>query len=1213
MPMLRRVPTRTMTCFPRCPQARPVATLGIPSESGTRSPNYLPRRLRSQCYDFQVFRVPTEERKEMGGGFGGDESLKILKLVTASSNAKVEMSSAKDQSLTFLITGKPNTVAKAKRELLVNFQTQLSQTISIPKSHHKAILGKGGAKKVEMEERTSTRIKVPLVNENSDVIVVSGTKEGIDRAFQEIKLISDEQMKHAVEVLSIPKIYHPFIHGPNGETVKALATKYPNVRVNIPHPSVMKDDIYVAGDREGVVAICLAIDQIYKDIEKKAATVSVEVRKPQHKYIFGPKGQTLNDILAETGVFVEVPPTDSQSDTITLRGPQDKLGTALNKVYEKANSVITHHLNCPSWLHKYIIGRKGSSIQKLKVDLPKVHVEFVDSMEQIKIEGPPEEADKAKEILNIQVQHLINTMSYADVNVDSKYHKYIIGKGGATVNKLKGELDVTINIPDEEGASIRIEGNKEGVAKAEKDLRHMVSKMENEKEEDLIIESRFHRLLIGPKGERIQRIRADFHQVQIIFPDLGDSSELVKVRGPKDDVDKVCLVLDKFHKELLETSYQVRVPMFKEFHKYVIGKGGTTVRKIRAETETRVDIPVPGSDSDVITLTGRKSNVEKAYQLLLKLQSEIENIIVSEVAIPPKIHNTVIGAGGKLIQSIMDDCGGVSVVFPPFDSGSDKVVIRGPKEDVEKAKKMLLDLSSEKQLSSISDEIRANPSHHKFLIGRAGVNIQGIRDRTGARIIFPNDKDGDKEVITILGTKEAVAAAKKELEKKVKDLDNVVEDSMIVEPKFHRYFVARRGEVLRNIGDEFGGVIVSFPRSGVISDKVTLKGAKDCVEAARNRINEIVMDLESEVTIECAIPQAHHRTVMGPRGSKIQKVCQDFHVQVKFPEKTDHMESTHENSDVIRITGKSENCVEAAEALKQLVPITIQVDVPFEFHRYVIGQKGTGVRQLMSDNDVNIIVPPSDKHSDCITVVGTLVNVEKARESIRQRVEEFEKEKLDKMLKSFEIIINIKPEFHPKIIGRKGSVIQQLRSEHDVNIQLPKKDSSECDVITITGYEDRVNMAKDAILKIVHDIESMIKEGVNVDHRVHPKIIGRRGVGIRKIMSDFRVDIKLPRDGDVDRNQVVVIGKENDVLDCKDHLLNLEEEYLQDIQENDWMEEYIKPVSVDSMPDTPKPSRGFEVAKGAPWHGVSDEAFPTLSGNNGMAVPVAPVWGPKRL
>jgi len=44
----------------------------------------------------------------------------------------------------------------------------------------------------------------------------------------------------------------------------------------------------------------------------------------------------------------------------------------------------------------------------------------------------------------------------------------------------------------------------------------MVSKMQNEKEKDLIIESRFHRQLIGPKGENIQKIRDDFANVQVI-------------------------------------------------------------------------------------------------------------------------------------------------------------------------------------------------------------------------------------------------------------------------------------------------------------------------------------------------------------------------------------------------------------------------------------------------------------------------------------------------------------------------------------------------------------------------------------------------------------------------------------------------------------------------------------------------------------------------
>lgn len=79
-------------------------------------------------------------------------------------------------------------------------------------------------------------------------------------------------------------------------------------------------------------------------------------------------------------------------------------------------------------------------------------------------------------------------------------------------------------------------------------------------------------------------------------------------------------------------------------------------------------------------------------------------------------------------------------------------------------------MSTDKQLSSMTAEVRAKPEHHKFLIGRNGSNVQSIRDKTGARIIFPDEKDSDREVIHILGTKEAVAAAKAELESRIKGL-----------------------------------------------------------------------------------------------------------------------------------------------------------------------------------------------------------------------------------------------------------------------------------------------------------------------------------------------------------------------------------------------------------------------------------------------------------
>lgn len=138
--------------------------------------------------------------------------------------------------------------------------------------------------------------------------------------------------------------------------------------------------------------------------------------------------------------------------------------------------------------------------------------------------------------------------------------------------------------------------------------------------------------------------------------------------------------------------------------------------------------------------------------------------------------------------------------------------------------------------------------------------------------------------------------------------DNIIESEIKIDPKHHRHFVARRGQVLRDIAEEYGGVTVSFPRSGIQSDIVTLKGAKNCVEGAKQRIAEIVAELVSNnsvcrldlnfcysdffyyiqdqmVTIECIIPQKDHGTVMGSKGTKVQYITTEYDVQIKFPDR----------------------------------------------------------------------------------------------------------------------------------------------------------------------------------------------------------------------------------------------------------------------------------------------------------------------------------------
>ena len=67
--------------------------------------------------------------------------------------------------------------------------------------------------------------------------------------------------------------------------------------------------------------------------------------------------------------------------------------------------------------------------------------------------------------------------------------------------------------------------------------------------------------------------------------------------------------------------------------------------------------------------------------------------------------------------------------------------------------------------------------------------------------------------------------------------------------------------------------------------QVTIKGGVECVAGAKARILEMVSELESQVSLNVVIPQRHHRTVMGPRGSSIQEIIKNYKVEIKFPER----------------------------------------------------------------------------------------------------------------------------------------------------------------------------------------------------------------------------------------------------------------------------------------------------------------------------------------
>jgi len=74
---------------------------------------------------------------------------------------------------------------------------------------------------------------------------------------------------------------------------------------------------------------------------------------------------------------------------------------------------------------------------------------------------------------------------------------------------------------------------------------------DNEKTRDIMIDHRFHKAIIGAQGANIRDIREKFNSVMISFPDSSKQSDVVSLRGPKNDVDECYKYLHQIAQDMV--------------------------------------------------------------------------------------------------------------------------------------------------------------------------------------------------------------------------------------------------------------------------------------------------------------------------------------------------------------------------------------------------------------------------------------------------------------------------------------------------------------------------------------------------------------------------------------------------------------------------------------------------------------------------------------
>ena len=69
------------------------------------------------------------------------------------------------------------------------------------------------------------------------------------------------------------------------------------------------------------------------------------------------------------------------------------------------------------------------------------------------------------------------------------------------------------------------------------------------------------------------------------------------------------------------------------------------------------------------------------------------------------------------------------------------------------------------------------------------------------------------------------------------------------------------------------------------------------------------------------------------------------------------------------------------------------MNIPYDFHGQIIGQKGKEIRQIMDECEVNISIPSLDLQSDVIKITGPPTKVAEAQKLLDKKVEQIEEDR----------------------------------------------------------------------------------------------------------------------------------------------------------------------------------------------------------------------------
>ncbi len=195
----------------------------------------------------------------------------------------------------------------------------------------------------------------------------------------------------------------------------------------------------------------------------------------------------------------------------------------------------------------------------------------------------------------------------------------------------------------------------------------------------------------------------------------------------------------------LQTRVRITVNIPLEFHRFIIGSHGATLKLLEQETLTRIAVPSLDTQSNAIIITGAKDNVKLCEQKILELYHVQSNKGFERLSIPYLYHPWV---RHQLVDELHRQYH-VTIDLPPPIKQTDEISIRGEREPVEQAKIRIMQFFQNLEGKIMIFPLEIPCEQHRFILGKKGAGLKEIFDKTNVVVRIPNQEENSSTIQVI--------------------------------------------------------------------------------------------------------------------------------------------------------------------------------------------------------------------------------------------------------------------------------------------------------------------------------------------------------------------------------------------------------------------------------------------------------------------------------